>query len=307
MLLAPRGACTSSSRRTAYSDELQNLAGLQLAGGSLFFQEGEQRVELHPVLLGEEQGGRCKYALDVSSSEPLVDSGLGSFKELRSLMPLLPPEELAVAGHAVSITQWHKNHVFCGKCGEPTQPIEAGGKRQCVKDHTHREYPRTDPVVIMMVESPDGSQALLGRSKKVRAGMYTCLAGFVEQAESIEEAVRREVREEAGIELGRVSILGSQPWPIGRGGSCELMIGCVAQATSDALSMDPDEMDDVRWIAKADVRKAVETSGQPDNPYLGGRSTTPDGIDFWIPPPFAIAHHLIKAWAEKEEPWFSRL
>lgn len=187
-------------------------------------------------------------------------------------------------------------HRFCPKCGSSTEPVSYGTRRQCTADKAHKQYPRTDPVVIMLVESADGQRALLGRSKKIRMHMQTCLSGFVDQCESIEEvclspswgalhaesssnvqhirpsalsvgacatnkasgrramngcvsvrsvcaqAVRREVREEVGIEVGAVSIVGSQPWPIGRGGSCELMIGAVATACSEEIALNTDEV-----------------------------------------------------------------
>ncbi|GFH19745.1 nudix hydrolase domain-containing protein [Haematococcus lacustris] len=112
--------------------------------------------------------------------------------------------------------------------------------------------------VIMLVESPDGQRALLGRSAKFTPGMYTCLSGFIDQCESIEEAVRREVREEARVAVSEVQIVGTQPWPIGRYGSSELMLGCVAKARSYEILVNPSEMEDVQWFERAELRAAVE-------------------------------------------------
>jgi NAD+ diphosphatase len=111
-----------------------------------------------------------------------------------------------------------QTHGFCHRCGAPTVPVEAGTRRRCTGSGGHKTYPRTDPVVIALVESPDGQRALLGRSARSTPGMYTCLSGFIDQCEGIEEAVRREVMEEARIAVSDVTILGTQPWPIGRYG-----------------------------------------------------------------------------------------
>lgn len=112
--------------------------------------------------------------------------------DLRPALAALPPADLAAAGRAVALSQWHQAHRFCPRCGAPAAPVEGGLKRQCAADAKHRLYPRTDPVVIMLVESPDGSRALLGRSKKVPADMLTCLAGFVDQVRAAAAARRRE-------------------------------------------------------------------------------------------------------------------
>ncbi|CAK0736539.1 hypothetical protein CVIRNUC_000762 [Coccomyxa viridis] len=286
--------------------EARELQSLQYGPSGVGTIQHSQSEALSPYLLGKEDS---TWRMVLEADEKLLSSMESSAHELvdlRSLMPVLPMEELAVAGHAVALSNWHKSHVFCGKCGSRTEPIEAGGKRQCLADPAHREYPRTDPVAIMLVESVDGEHALLGRprSLKRRGPVLTCLSGFIEQGESIEEAVAREVREEAGVDVESVHILGSQPWPIGRGGSCELMIGCMAKAKSDALHMDDTEMDDVRWISKADVKKALERSSAADNPLTGEHEEQHQDLDFFVPPPWAIAHHLVKIWAEQQSAWF---
>ncbi|DBB08850.1 TPA: hypothetical protein ACH3X3_007500 [Trebouxia sp. C0006] len=269
---------------------------------------------LVPYLLGRTAKETWSFAIDASAygkQDHLHDVAKRKgyvMQDLRSMVALLSGTDLAVAGHAIALAGWHQANGFCGRCGAPTVPIEAGAKRCCTKDKKHRLYPRTDPVAIMLVESVDGSKVLLGRAKTIRhASMLTCLSGFVEQVETIEEACRREVQEEAGIHVGPVHIAGSQPWPMGRGGTCELMIGCIAKATSDALHMDESEMDDVRWVGRDQLKKAVEDSKRKDTPYQGGSSEPSEGVDFWIPPPTAIAHHLIKSWAERQTAWFSKL
>ena len=123
-----------------------------------------------------------------------------------------------------------------------------GGDRPLLPPQA-RAYPRVDPVVVGLVTNSKRDQLLLGRSKKLRPGMFTCLSGFVEPCERVEDAFRREVFEEAGVEVSSVRVVDTQPWPVGRGGSCEIMLGCVAEAGSDvgSLSVDMEEMDDVRW------------------------------------------------------------
>ena len=123
-----------------------------------------------------------RLAVDVSAAPPgFLEAARISLQDLRSLMPLLPPGELAVAGQAVALASWHTAHRFCGRCGAATHPAEGGSRRQCGAVPAHRLYPRTDPVVIMLVLHPDGTHALLGRSKNIRQGMLTCLSGFVDQ------------------------------------------------------------------------------------------------------------------------------
>ncbi|CAL5218535.1 g224 [Coccomyxa viridis] len=284
--------------------ELENLGYTPSTEGTI---NHTQQGLLTPLLLGKEDS---VWRMSIEAPEALLDDiGSSNYElaDLRSLMPELSMEELAVAGHAVALSNWHRSHVFCGKCGSQTLSIEVGGKRQCTADPAHREYPRTDPVAIMLVESVDGKHALLGRprSLKRRGPVLTCLSGFIEQGESIEEAVAREVREEAGVEVKNVHILGSQPWPIGRGGSCELMIGCIAQAKNDTVHMDDTEMEEVRWVSRADVAKALDRSSSKDNPLTGGSGEQHEDLDFFIPPPWAIAHHLIKIWAGQPSAWFS--
>lgn len=137
-------------------------------------------------------------------------------------------------------------------------------------------------------------------------GTLTCLSGFIDQNESIEEAVVREVREESGISvnLNSVRVLGSQPWPIGRGGSCELMIGCIAQAASEVIEIDPREMAECRWVGRDEVKAALERSTSPESPFISGKlaavGESDSGSGFYVPPPFAIAYHLIKYWIEME-------
>jgi NAD+ diphosphatase len=189
---------------------------------------------------------------------------------------LLDPDDLGALAQAGALLAWHATHRFCGRCGQPTA-IRAGGYKRVCESCKAEHFPRTDPVAIMLAVTPD--RCLMGRSPHFAPGMYSCLAGFVEPGETIENAVRRETFEEAGIRLGRVAYHASQPWPF----PFSLMIGCFGEALNEDIVPDLAELEDVRWFTRDEVRAIID-----------GRS--PDGIN--IPPKMAIASHLIRAWAE---------
>ncbi len=192
-----------------------------------------------------------------------------------SALSLMPAGDAAIFGTAISLIGWHGAHRFCARCGGSTTLFRGGWGRQCgACDAEH--FPRTDPVVIMVAEH-DG-RALLGRNAGWPEGRYSALAGFLEPGESVEEAVRREILEEAGVPTGAVRYIASQPWPFG---GSQLMIGCVAEALDDAVTLDPKELSDAIWVSRDEVRAAL--AGEP------GR--------FIAPPPFAIAHTLLRIWA----------
>lgn len=273
--------------------------------------DGMQAVSLPLYLLGQDVSGRWTFALDISSAKELFLTFLRescelevAMKDVRVLLPGLSLDACAIAGQAVALSQWHQTHGFCPRCGQPTVPFEAGTRRRCTGPGAHKLYPRTDPVVIAVVESPDGQRALLGRSAKSTPGMYTCLSGFIDQCEGIEEAVRREIMEEARIAVSEVHILGTQPWPIGRYGSCELMIGCVAKAQSYEVLLNASEMEDVQWYDRAELAAAVQAYDSP-LPLQEIQRRSWQNLGFFVPPPFAIAHHIMRAWALRETPWFS--
>jgi NAD+ diphosphatase len=166
-----------------------------------------------------------------------------TFVELRSFMTALSPREAELAATAKALLHWHRSHRFCSACGQPSLPAMAGWQRSCPACAASH-FPRTDPVVIMLVTN--GDSLLLGRSPGWPEGMYSCLAGFVEPGETIESAVRREVAEEAGIRIGGVRLLVSQPWPF----PASLMIGCLAEAASTEITLDPEEIEDVVWVSR---------------------------------------------------------
>lgn len=170
------------------------------------------------------------------------------FRDLRSVMTALTPDQAAMAATARAVFNWHRTHGFCAACGAASRPVMGGWQRQCPAcGATH--FPRTDPVVIMLVLR--GNRLLLGRSPGWPEGMYSALAGFIEPGETIEAAVRREVAEETGIGVGAVRYLTSQPWPF----PSSLMIGCVGAALSDVIALD-DELDDALWISREDMLEA---------------------------------------------------
>jgi NAD+ diphosphatase len=235
------------------------------------------------VLLGL-MAGAPHFAIDVSDiEEPLSALSLSDgarFAEVREVATRLPPADSGTVAHARSLLDWHNRHRFCSTCGRPTRPGEGGGMRECQACGA-QHFPRTDPVVIMVVWR--GDSCLLGTRRNAAGAFYSALAGFIDQGESIEEAVRREVKEEAGVDVDEVVYHASQPWPF----PSSLMIGCFAHAVSDETAVDAFELDNVRWFSRDEVRRAVASP----NPELG----------FAVPGPVAIAHHLIKAWAELSE------
>ncbi|HEX8387601.1 MAG TPA: NAD(+) diphosphatase [Sphingomonas sp.] len=186
--------------------------------------------------------------------------------------------EAATYAAARAVLDWHARHRFCARCGQPSDVIRAGWARRCAACSTEH-FPRTDPVVIMIAEH-DG-RALLGRQASWPAGRYSALAGFVEPGESVEEAVAREIHEEAGVRVRDVRYVASQPWPF----PSQLMIACVAAAEDDALTVDTSELEEAIWVPREEVR-AVLAGGE--GPFVA-------------PPPYAIAHTLLATWAAEPD------
>lgn len=194
-----------------------------------------------------------------------------------------PIDVLGLLGEAKSLMHWHARHRYCANCGAQTKLAAAGWRRQCDACRA-QHFPRTDPVVIMLVVR--GEKCLLGRQPRFNKGMYSALAGFLEPGETIEDAVRREVIEESAIQIGRVAYLASQPWPF----PSSLMIGCIGEALSEDIIVDTQELDDCRWFTRDDVRMMFERNH-------------PEG--FLAPHKLAIAHHILRAWRDGETPEFS--
>ncbi len=208
------------------------------------------------ILLGIEDGV-AHFAVDLSRHEddpaagPL--SGQGTFSDLREIGGLMPAPEAAMLAHARGLMNWHARHLHCGACGSPTETREAGHLRVCGDPAcASQHFPRTDPAVIMVVS--DGDRCLLGRQADWPAGTYSCLAGFVEPGESLEEAVAREVREEVGIEICDVRYHSSQPWPF----PASVMLGFHARAVTTELVVNYDELEDAAWFDRDFLRHPPE-------------------------------------------------
>ena len=230
------------------------------------------------VFLGLRDGApRYAIALDAAAGDALKGTGLLVI-DLRSIavQGLVGPEHLAEIAQAKALLLWHARHRFCANCGAPTNVSDAGWRRDCPTCKA-QHFPRTDPVAIML--AVDGDRCLLGRQARFGTGMWSCLAGFIEPGETIEDAVRRETFEEAGIVCGNVRYFASQPWPF----PMSLMIGAHAQALSFDIKVDTSELEDARWFSRADAAAMLTQT------HTQGLST---------PPPVAIAHHIIRAWVE---------
>jgi NAD+ diphosphatase len=193
-----------------------------------------------------------------------------------AVLDRMRPEDAAIWGAARSLIEWHNRHGFCSLCGSAAEIFRAGWGRRCT-GCSAEHFPRVDPVVIMLAEHE--GRVLLGRQPQYPPRRYSALAGFVEPGESIEEAVARELHEEAGIAVSRVRYVASQPWPF----PGQLMIACTATAASDALILDEKELEHAFWAERAEVHAAL--AGDAGAPFLA-------------PPPFAIAHSLLRHWAE---------
>jgi NAD+ diphosphatase len=229
------------------------------------------------IFLGLREGAAI-FGMGISAAavEALLPRNDVKVSELRgmAMQGVVPPEQLSAIAMAKSMVTWHQRHGYCANCGTRTAMKEGGWKRDCPNCKAEH-FPRTDPVVIMLVTS--GDKVLLGRQKQFLPGMYSCLAGFVEAAETIEDAVRREIFEESGIRCTDVTYYMTQPWPY----PSSLMIGCTARATNEDIVVDHSELEDARWFSRAEATLMIKREH-------------PDGLAG--PHPFAIAHHLLGRW-----------
>mgnify|MGYP005844941377 CR=1 FL=1 len=250
------------------------------------------RIKVPPILIGRDDGGAPLFAFDISKWMPPgldpahLDSFLdGSeqvhpdlpegtvFAELRRVMTRLCPRDAEIAATAKAIYGWHESHRHCARCGAPSRMIRAGWQRACDACGA-QHFPRTDPVAIMLVTH--GNAVLMGRSPGWPEGMYSLLAGFIEPGETVEAAVRREVWEEAGVRVGRVDYLASQPWPF----PASLMLGCWGEALSREITIDPYEIEDALWMSREEVLAAFAGEHPLVLPAREG----------------AVAHFLLRNW-----------
>ena len=247
---------------------------------------------LKPILLGRDADSTLIFVHDISPWRPegLDETALDAFidaseqrhpdlpadtafAELRRIMTRLDPRDAELAATARAVAGWHVSHRFCARCGQESRMIYSGWQRSC-DACGGQHFPRTDPVVIMLITH--GNSVLLGRSHGWPEGMYSLLAGFVEPGESIEAAVRREVWEEAGIDVGQVDYLASQPWPF----PSSLMLGCKGIALTREIRIDPTEIEDALWTTREDLLAAFAGERPGLMPARQG----------------AIAHFLLKNW-----------
>lgn len=300
-----------------------------------------------------------------------IDSNTDYFALAPDRLPWsIPFHDAAVMGLARSLLVWSSKSKFCGRCGSTMTPVEGGVKKLCSGDKLsaggteserqalpapavaqqaskpstrsgcgEQSYPRTDPVAITLVLNSSRTRALLGRGKAFPAGLYSCLAGYLEPGETVEEAAVREVQEEAGVAVrpSDVRYVGSQPWPVGRGATVfgQLMLGAVAVARNDngrslaagdqdpAITVDPEELADARWFDRSEVEAALRlhyrgythsagtdgtgTGSGNDHDKPGGLLAAASAPSLKVPGPFAIAHNLMRAWVRDELPELPKL
>lgn len=265
-------------------DGLPLVTGGQLNAPSKVVWLGAQARMLapkaHPTFLGLTEKDEPVFALDLPNSFNLDNSpiaGIGVFPDLRVALSGMDAFDAGLVATARAIFEWRKRHVYCGACGGKSEDTEAGWKRICPDCETEH-FPRIDPVAIMLVVKDD--KCLLGRQAVWPAGMWSCLAGFVEPGESIEQAAARETLEEAGIRTtGKAEYLFCQPWPF----PSSLMIGLIVEAASDEITVDPNELETARWFSR-DELAAIMAGEHPE---------------VVRPRPIAVAHHVMQAWLDR--------
>lgn len=233
---------------------------------------GRNLIDPGPIFLGLEDDAPI-FAASVKNPADVTDEDL--FQDLRSATRMLSPQDMALAGRAKSLLDWHFNHRFCAKCGQVSQPQEGGIKRQCPSCETEH-FPRVNPVVIMLILS--GDKVLLGRGAGWPEGAMSALAGFISPGESMEEAVARETFEEVGIKIKNPRYIFSQPWPW----PSQLMMGVICDAESEELHINKDELEDAKWFTRQEVQAVYDKTGEA----------------FLRLPRFTIAHHLLRHWLE---------
>lgn len=251
-----------------------------------------ESIPLEPefsVFLGHD-GESAIFAMDFSSIAeedfPFVSEDI-RLQDLRQAVHSMHPSHSAMLGFGKSVLHWHRNHLFCGTCGQKTESLSGGHMRlctnaQCAKEH----FPRIDPAVIMLVTNTDQetgeSRCLLGRHGRFPERVFSTLAGFVDPGENLEEAVAREVFEEAGLEIHNIQYRGSQPWPF----PSQLMLGFRAQADSEKITIDQDEIVEARWFTVEEIRE--------------GGDWGDDNFELWLPRRDSIARFLINEWLKEQ-------
>jgi NAD+ diphosphatase len=260
-----------NKRRPFFYEEGKSLFVRWLAG-HVWDQLGDREQPL--IFLGVDEKEAPYFACEIADANALGD--LGAFEELRAAAPRLEMDKLPILGAARSMFEWHGRNRFCANCGAPSRVVEAGWMRRCEACNAEH-YPRVDPVCIMLPTF--GEKCLLGRQRPWPRGMHSALAGFIEPGEAIEEAVARETLEEAGLKVREVTLHSTQPWPFPH----SLMIGALAEVEGDSEKIDTNELESGRWFTREEARQLI-----------AGKHA-----DAFCPPPFAIAHQLLKTWSEE--------
>ena len=273
--------------------EAEGVQAFAIAGDKLILKHDRQVIDplfapyelraLDPdpenaILLGFRDNGAPRLAVPVRiDTEQLPDLYKASGARWLFRESSIDVELQGEAAQAISLMHWNATNRFCGKCGNPMEAKIGGYKRVCVSCG-HMAFPRTDPVVIMLVIDEENDRCLLGRSPHFAPGMYSALAGFVEPGETIENAVRRETLEESAIRVGQVRYYGSQPWPAPH----SLMIGCYGRAENLEIAFDDNELEDCRWFTRAETEEVMgRFPGAVSNPPFG-----------------AIAQRLMRDWLD---------
>ncbi len=247
---------------------------------------GPEAMRLSPdmtIFLGLDKLGAPIFVADLEIDFQLEGSllqGAGAFMDMRPAAAAMPEMEANLASTARSLLEWHRAHGYCSRCGAVSETAEAGWKRVCPACGAEH-FPRTDPVAIMLATHDD--RCLLGRQKSWPEGMWSALAGFVEPGETVEQAAARELEEESGIKANPedAEYLFCQPWPF----PSSLMVGIIIPAQTTDISVEQDELEAARWITRDEARQVL-AGAHPD---------------IKAPHRLAVAHHILKEWAERED------
>lgn len=258
---------------------MQNLFSDAESANAVLLKPSDLPATFSPdqvTLLGE-LDGIVYFALDVetdtSDAPPSWTETHGAFRDLRTVGTAIDPELGALQAYARAMIYWQQRHRFCGDCGSETQSTEGGFVRTCTNTDCGKQiFPRTDPAIIVLVQSED--RCLLARQASWPAGRYSVIAGFVEPGESLEDAVKREVMEEAGIEVGKVEYHSSQPWPF----PSSLMLGYMAHANTTKFNFIDDELEEARWMSREQIKTALQSG------------------ELKLPPGLSISRRLIETW-----------
>jgi NAD+ diphosphatase len=277
-------AWLAAQRVAGWTLPFWQMKPLVTAGRAGFLPWREEWEGRPSVFLGL-AGNEARFAVDLGKDEPAPDFALdagGEFQDMRAAAFVLNKRDCAIAGQAKALLDWHARHGFCPNCGVATQMMDGGWRRLCPACGAEH-FPRTDPVVIMLPifrHADGGEECLVGRNVRFANGLFSAFAGFVEPGETLEEAVRRELLEEAGLNVGAVRYHRSQPWPF----PSSLMLGCYAEAPARDFTIDGSEIAEARWVTKDAARRWLKEEVMDE---------------MRVPAVIAIAHHLVRDWVEE--------